>query len=176
MTTGKQTSAGRAWVFGDNIDTDALAPGAYMKHGIEAIAPHCLESIDPAFAASAKPGDVVVAGANFGAGSSREQAAQALKHLGIAAVVARSFAGIFYRNALNLGLVVLVCPDTGRIKAGETIDVDPEAGVITLPDSQATLQCEAIPPHLLEMVRLGGLVPYLKLYLARRAASGTLGS
>lgn len=164
-------AAGRAWLFGDNIDTDALAPGAYMKHGIEAIAPHCLESVDPAFAASVRPGDVVVAGANFGAGSSREQAAQALKHLGIAAVVARSFAGIFYRNALNLGLVVVACPDSDKIHAGEAIEVDPEAGVITLSGRSTSLRCEAIPPHLLQMVRMGGLLPYLEQYLAQRDAA-----
>jgi len=174
-TTPQTGTAGRAWFFGDNIDTDALAPGAYMKHGIEAIAPHCLESIDPTFAASARPGDVLVAGANFGAGSSREQAAQALKQLGIAAVVARSFAGIFYRNALNLGLVVVVCSDADKIRAGEAIAVDPEAGIITLPDSGTSLRCEAIPPHLLEMVRMGGLLPYLERYLAQRGTPPTAG-
>ncbi|MGH8680446.1 MAG: 3-isopropylmalate dehydratase, partial [Burkholderiales bacterium] len=88
--------SGRAWVLGDNVDTDALAPGKYMKFGIEEIAKHCLEAVDPGFAAGVRPGDVVVGGRNFGAGSSREQAPQALKHLGVAALVAESFAGLFH--------------------------------------------------------------------------------
>jgi len=97
-------NGGRAWVFGDNVDTDVLAPGQYMKLGIEEIARHCLESVDPAFAGSVQAGDVVVGRRNFGTGSSREQAPQALKQLGVAALVAESFAGLFYRNAINLGL------------------------------------------------------------------------
>jgi 3-isopropylmalate/(R)-2-methylmalate dehydratase small subunit len=99
---------GRAWVLGDDIDTDQLAPGPYMKSPIAELARHCLEAADPRFAAEVRPGDVVVAGRNFGIGSSREQAAKALLTLGVAAVVARSFGGIFRRNAINLGLPALV--------------------------------------------------------------------
>jgi 3-isopropylmalate dehydratase small subunit len=109
----------KAWVFGDNVDTDVLAPGRYMKLPIEEIAKHCLEAIDSSFAASVQPGDIVVAGRNFGAGSSREQAPAALRHLGVAALVAESFAGLFYRNALNLGLLALVCAGAKRIRPGE---------------------------------------------------------
>ena len=98
----------QAWVFGDNIDTDVLAPGRYMSGSIETLAAHCLEAVNPNFAPNAKQGDVVIAGRNFGVGSSREQAAECLTKLGIKAVVAQSFAGIFYRNAINLGLPVLV--------------------------------------------------------------------
>ena len=97
----------RIWRFGDGIDTDAMAPGEYMKLPIEQIAEHCMEVVRPEFAAAVRPGDVVVAGANFGIGSSREQAPQALVALGVAGVVAASFAGLFYRNAINLGLPVL---------------------------------------------------------------------
>jgi 3-isopropylmalate/(R)-2-methylmalate dehydratase small subunit len=158
----------RAWVFGDDIDTDVLAPGRYMKFGIEEIAKHCLEAVDPSFAASVRPGDVVVAGRNFGAGSSREQAAAALKTLGVAAVIAHSFAGIFYRNALNLGLVVLASPDAGRIRAGDDIAVDPEAGRIENRTRGETLACEPIPGHLMAMVRDGGLLAHLEKRLARR--------
>ena len=111
--------SGRIWKFGDDIDTDVLAPGLYMKGPIGELAKHCLEALDPAFAREARPGDIVVAGRNFGMGSSREQAAMALKALGIAAVLAKSFARIFYRNAMNLALPVLVCPEAGAIKAGE---------------------------------------------------------
>jgi 3-isopropylmalate/(R)-2-methylmalate dehydratase small subunit len=158
----------RAWVFGDDIDTDVLAPGRYMKFGIEEIAKHCLEAVDPSFAASVRPGDVVVAGRNFGAGSSREQAAAALKTLGVAAVIAHSFAGIFYRNALNLGLVVLASPDAGRIRAGDDVAVDPEAGRIENRTRGETLACEPIPGHLMAMVRDGGLLAHLEKRLARR--------
>jgi 3-isopropylmalate/(R)-2-methylmalate dehydratase small subunit len=157
----------RAWTFGDDIDTDALAPGRYMKFGIDEIARHCLEAVDPAFASRVAPGDVVVGGRNFGMGSSREQAAQALKHLGVSAVIAPSFAGIFYRNALNLGLVALVCPDAGRIRAGDEIEFDPEAGRIENRTRGETLACESIPDHLMAMVRDGGLVAHLEKRLKR---------
>jgi 3-isopropylmalate/(R)-2-methylmalate dehydratase small subunit len=158
---------GRAWVFGDNIDTDALAPGKYMKFGIEEIAKHCLEAVDPAFASGVGPGDIVVGGRNFGLGSSREQAAAALRQLGVAAVVATSFAGLFYRNALNLGLAVLTCPDVSRIRPGDTMRIDAEAGRIENETSGETLECEPIPRHLMEMVRDGGLLPHLEKRLAR---------
>ena len=92
----------RIWLFGDNIDTDQMAPGQHMRGGIEALAAHCLEGVRPEFASAVQPGDIVIGGRNFGVGSSREQAAEALKHLGVSSVIALSFAGIFYRNALNL--------------------------------------------------------------------------
>jgi 3-isopropylmalate/(R)-2-methylmalate dehydratase small subunit len=156
----------RAWVFGDDIDTDVLAPGRYMKLAIEEIARHCLEAIDPSFAANVRPGDVVVGGRNFGAGSSREQAAGALKALGVAAVIAPSFAGIFYRNALNLGLVALACAEAGRIRAGDAIAFDAEAGRIENRTRGETLACEPIPAHLMAMVRDGGLLAHLEKRLA----------
>jgi 3-isopropylmalate/(R)-2-methylmalate dehydratase small subunit len=162
---------GKAWIFGDNVDTDSLAPGKYMKFGIEEIAKHCLESVDPAFAGSVGPGDVVVGGRNFGLGSSREQAAAALRHLGVAAVVATSFAGLFYRNALNVGLAVLACSDASRIRAGDAVRIDAEAGRIENDTTGESLECEPIPPHLMEMVRDGGLLPHLEKRLAR-ARSG----
>jgi len=151
----------RAWVFRDNIDTDVLAPGAYMKFGIDEIARHCMEAIDPEFAARVRPGDVVVGGRNFGMGSSREQAPQALKHLGVAAVIAPSFGGIFYRNALNLGLVVLECGDSGRIRAGDDVEFDAQRGRIADRSTGEELSCVPIPDHLLDMVRAGGLMPFL---------------
>jgi len=162
---------GTAWVFGDNVDTDALAPGKYMKFGIEEIAKHCLESVDPAFASGVGPGDVVVGGRNFGLGSSREQAAAALRQLGVAAVVATSFAGLFYRNALNLGLAVLVCPEALRIRAGDRVRIDAEAGRIENETSGETLACEPIPPHLMELVRDGGLLPHLEKRLRQTRAA-----
>ena len=108
----------RAWVFGDDISTDAIAPGRYMKSDIAEMAKHCLETVDPEFAKSVRFGDVLVAGRNFGVGSSREQAPAALKHLGIAALVAESFAGLFFRNSLNLGLPALGYGLSDQLPAG----------------------------------------------------------
>jgi 3-isopropylmalate/(R)-2-methylmalate dehydratase small subunit len=152
---------GRAWVLGDDIDTDLLAPGHAMRLPLEELSSHCLEAIVPGFAASVQRGDVLVAGAGFGMGSSREQAAQALLHLGVAAVLARSIARIFYRNALNLGLPVLVFPDAGRIRDGERLRVDPAGGLVHNVSTGIEYRCEPIPEFLLAMVRDGGLMPHL---------------
>ena len=163
---------GRAFVFGDSVNTDALAPGSYMKHPIATIASHCLESVDPGFASTVRPGDVVVAGKGFGIGSSREQAAEALKHLGVAAVLARSFGGIFYRNALNLGLSVLVCENVDEISAGDLVLVDAATGVIDNSTRGTRLSAAPLPPFLLAMIADGGLVPHLeKRFADRRAAA-----
>jgi 3-isopropylmalate/(R)-2-methylmalate dehydratase small subunit len=159
--------SGRVWIVGDDVDTDAIAPGAWMKSGIDVLAQHCLESLLPAFAREVRPGDVLVSGRNFGAGSSREQAPQALRHLGIAALVAPSYAGLFYRNALNLGLPALVCAAAGTIRPGDRLRIDPAAGRIEIAGSGAVLSCEPIPPHLLEMLDDGGLLPHLEKRLAR---------
>ena len=164
-------TSGRAWIFGDNIDTDVLAPGKYMKSGIDELARHCLEAVEPGFAASVQAGDVVVGRRNFGTGSSREQAPQSLKHLGIAALVAESFAGLFYRNAINLGLPAVVCADAQRIRAGDRVRVDPQAGRIENISTGETLACEPIPAHLMQMLNDGGLVPHLEKRLARQKES-----
>ncbi len=163
--------SGRAWVFGDNLQTDMLAPGQYMKFGIEEMARHCLELVEPRFATDVRPGDVVVGGRNFGAGSSREQAPQALRHLGVAAVIAPSFAGLFYRNSLNLGLPALVCADAQKIRAGDSVRADPETGRIENLTTGEAIACEPIPPHLICMVRDGGLMPHLEKRLARERSA-----
>ena len=154
-------SLGRAWVLPADVDTDQLAPGATMKHGLDVTAQHCLEVLRPEFARTVRRGDVVVAGANFGIGSSREQAASVLVHLGVAAVVAPAFAGLYFRNAFNVGLLLLTCPDAQRIGDGELIAVDARAGRVLRADG-STLACEPIPGFLLEMVEAGGLLPQLK--------------
>lgn len=159
---------GRAWVFGDNIDTDVLAPGIYMKGPIAELAKHCLETVNPRFAKEVRPGDVVVAGRNFGMGSSREQAVMALRQLGVAAVLATSFAGIFYRNSINLGLLVLVCADTARIAPGATLAVDAARATVTDITTGAALAVEPLPPHLLAIIRDGGLLPHLEKRLRAR--------
>jgi 3-isopropylmalate/(R)-2-methylmalate dehydratase small subunit len=157
---------GRAFVFGDNVDTDALAPGLYMRGPIETMARHCLESLDATFATSVQPGDFVTGGDNFGMGSSREQAAMVLRQLGVAAVIAPSFAGLFFRNCLNLGLAALECAEAGRIKPGDLLTVDSIAGRIDNQTQGHTYRCSPIPAHLLEMIRDGGLLPHLEKKLA----------
>ena len=161
----------RTWVLGDNVDTDVITPGRYMKLGIEEIAKHCLEPVLPAFSKEARAGDIVVAGRNFGAGSSREQAPQALKQLGVEALIAESFAGLFYRNSLNLGLPALVCPQARRIRDGDTLSIDFSRSTITNARTGESLPFEPIPPHLLEMVRDGGLLPHLEKRLKCRTTS-----
>jgi 3-isopropylmalate/(R)-2-methylmalate dehydratase small subunit len=170
-----QTNHGRAFVFGDGIDTDVLAPGLYMKYPIATIAQHCLESIDPDFVKNVRTGDVVVAGMGFGIGSSREQAPEALKHRGVAAVLARSFGGIFYRNALNLGLPVLVCDAVDGIGAGDLVHVDAATGVIDNQTRGTRLSAKPLPPFLLAMIHDGGLVPHLEKRFAQGRVTGSSG-
>lgn len=161
-------SGGRAWVYGDDIDTDVMAPSAYLMKPEDEVVQHCMEAVDPDFARSVSEGDVFVAGENLGVGSSREQAPQNLYALGIRFVLARSFGRIFYRNALNLGLPALVCAETGRIRTGDEVRVDPVAGRVDNLSTGETLECEPLPPHLVDMIRDGGLIPHLKKKLANK--------
>lgn len=153
---------GRAFVFGDNIDTDVLAPGSLMKLSPEALATHCLEAIDPSFADAVRPGDVLVAGANFGLGSSREQAAVSLKILGIKAVLATSFARIFWRNAINLGLPALVFPQAREIASGDQLALDTASGRIENLTRNRVYETQPLPDHLLRMIADGGLIAHLQ--------------
>ena len=153
---------GRAFALGDDIDTDALAPGSLLKLPPEQLAQHCLEAIDPAFASSVRPGDIVVAGRNFGLGSSREQAAESLRLLGVYAVVAESFARIFYRNAFNMGLLAIICPQSREIADGDKLRIDCAAGVIEDLTQSKRYQVAAVPQQLLQIVDDGGLLPHLK--------------
>ncbi len=159
----------RIWKFGDQIDTDLLAPGRYMKGTIDELAAHCLEAVRPEFAAEVKPGDLVVGGIGFGIGSSREQAAQALKHLGVGAVIATGVARIFYRNAINLGLPVLILPDAIKLPDGAMVMFDLVSGTVKDTQGNVLAQCETLPDFLLQIVRDGGLIPNLKKRLAKTA-------
>ncbi|WP_293662410.1 3-isopropylmalate dehydratase [Rhodoferax sp. OV413] len=162
----------RIWHLGADVDTDALAPGAWMQYGIDVVAQHSLENLLPAFAREVRPGDVIVAGPNFGIGSSREQAAAALVQLGIAAVIAPSYGGLFFRNAFNLGLLLLTCTQAERLQKEERLALDGSGSAIIL-QSGARLDCEPVPDFLLQMARAGGLLPSLKQRLAReRDAAG----
>ncbi len=159
---------GKAWVFGDNIDTDVLAPGLYMKGPLKVLAAHCLEAVDPDFAPNVEVGDVIVGGENFGIGSSREQAVQALQFLGVRTLIAKNFAGIFFRNALNFGVVALSCAEVDKITAGDQLSCDPEQGRITNHTTGETYACDPLPEQLLAMVTDGGLVDHLERRLAKK--------
>jgi 3-isopropylmalate/(R)-2-methylmalate dehydratase small subunit len=161
-------SVHRVWKFGPDIDTDALAPGAYMKLGIEGIAPHCLEAVRPEFAAQVQPGAVIAAGPNFGIGSSREQAVAALVHLGVKAVIAPSFSGLFFRNAFNLGLLLLSTPDAEQLAEAEQVELDLQTLTLRRPSGQQ-LVCQPIPGFLLDMVAAGGLMNQLRQRQGRTA-------
>jgi 3-isopropylmalate/(R)-2-methylmalate dehydratase small subunit len=151
----------RSWKLPADVDTDQLAPGHAMKHGIEVIARHCLEGVRPEFAASVQRGDVIVAGPNFGIGSSREQAASVLVQLGVAAVIAPSYSGLYHRNAFNVGLLLLTCPEADRIADGESVTFDARAGRVLRANSDV-LACKPISPLLLDLVEAGGLMNQLK--------------
>ncbi|MGA1288136.1 MAG: 3-isopropylmalate dehydratase [Rubrivivax sp.] len=156
----------RVWRLGADIDTDQLAPGAYMKLDIDGIAPHCLEGVRADFAAGVRPGDVIAAGPNFGIGSSREQAAGVLVRLGVRAVIAPSFSGLYFRNAFNLGLLLLTCPQAEMLTEGEQVVLDLQALTVTTAEGR-TLPCEPIPGFLLDMVRAGGLMNQLRQRLGK---------
>ena len=159
---------GKAWVFGDDINTDVLAPGLYMKGPLKVLATHCLEAIDPQFAANVQDGDVIVGGENFGIGSSREQAVQVLQFLGVRTLVAKSFAGIFFRNALNFGVIALACNEAGKIKPQDQISADPRRGIISNHTTNETYACDPLPDQLLAMVLDGGLVEHLEKKLTKK--------
>jgi 3-isopropylmalate/(R)-2-methylmalate dehydratase small subunit len=158
---------GKAWKYGDNINTDVLFPGkyTYTVTGRSEIARHALEDLDPTFAANVQPGDVIVGGRNFGCGSSREQAATCLVYNGVSAVIAGSFSRIFYRNALNNGLLALVCPEAATaVQPGEPVTIDTERHVIRCAAGEF-----AFPPlsaSVMGIVAAGGLVEYVKRKLA----------
>lgn len=161
---------GGAWVFGDNVDTGYIMPAAYASLPDEELGAHAMEGIDPDFSKSVKPGDVIVGGRNFGCGSSRETAPRGIKRAGVGAVIALTFARNFFRNSLCIGLPVLICPEAGSIAQGARLRVDPIAGRVENLAKGEILQAEPLPGHIMEMVRAGGLVPYLKRTM-RPAAS-----
>lgn len=154
----------KAWVFGNNISTDLIIPGRYLVERIpEELAKHAMEGADPDFAGKVQSGDVVVAGKNFGCGSSREHAPIALRASGVSAIVAESFARIFYRNAINQGVPPLICKDVRReFDSGDEVEVDVEAGSIRNLSSGAVFETEPLPPHILDIIGSGGLIQYLK--------------
>jgi 3-isopropylmalate/(R)-2-methylmalate dehydratase small subunit len=157
--------------YGANVDTDAIIPARYlnMTDPLE-LAKHCMEDIDPDFAASVQAGDVIVATTNFGCGSSREHAPLCIKAAGVSCVIAKSFARIFYRNAINIGLPILECDEAvDGTDAGDELEVDLESGGIRNLTKATTYQAKPYPPFMLELMRAGGLVQYTKERLAGKA-------
>jgi len=153
---------GRAWLFGADISTDMLSPGQYVHHPMEERLKHVLESARPEFAGEVRPGDIVVAGPNFGCGSSRESAPQHLKDLGVAAVVADSLARIFSRNAIAIGLVAVACPSISEVvKDGDIVEVDVISGKVSVPERGISLDADRIPEPMLDVLRHGGIEPLL---------------
>lgn len=159
---------GRVWKYGAHVDTDGIIPARHLtSFDPEALRRHCLEDLDPGFAAAVRPGDIVAALENFGCGSSREHAALALKAAGVHCIIAVSFARIFYRNAINIGLPVLECPVLAeRAATGDFIGVDLAQGELW--HNGELHQAEAYPSFMRELIAAGGLVPYLKRQLEGR--------
>jgi 3-isopropylmalate/(R)-2-methylmalate dehydratase small subunit len=155
---------GAAFVYGANIDTDQIYPGGYLDlTDPELVAQHAMERVDPDFVKEVKPGDLIVAGANFGCGSSREHAAVTLKASGIAAVLADSFARIFYRNAINLGLPLLVCPGIANlVKRGDRLSVDLAAGAVINRSTGATVTAEPLSAYVMTILESGGVKPMIR--------------
>ena len=155
---------GRVIKYGDNIDTDVIIPARYLNTSLpEELAKHCMEDIDKDFVNKVQNGDIMVGGANFGCGSSREHAPIAIKASGISCVIAESFARIFFRNSINIGLPILECPEASKdIEPGDTVEVNFDSGVITNKTKNRTYQAAAFPPFMQELINAGGLVKYIK--------------
>jgi len=160
---------GRVWRFGDNIDTDAIIPARYLNTSDpKELAAHVMEDADKDFPKKVKEGDIIVAGKNFGCGSSREHAPIAIKAAGIKAVVAESFARIFYRNAFNIGLPIFESPEVSKkIKEGDTIEIDAGSGLIKNLTTNEQLKAEPIPEFMQELITAGGLVEWAKRRIKR---------
>ena len=150
--------------YGDHVDTDVIIPARHLNtQNHKELASHCMEDIDKDFIHKVKEGDIMVAGVNFGCGSSREHAPIAIKASGISCVIAANFARIFYRNAINIGLAILECPAASAgIQAGDQVSVDFDTGVITNVTKNETYQAEPFPPFIRDIMEKGGLLPYLK--------------
>ncbi len=159
---------GRAWKFGDDIDTDAIIPARYLvSTDPQFLAAHCMEDADPEFPGKVKPGDIIVAGKNFGCGSSREHAPVAIKGAQISCVIAQSFARIFYRNAFNMGLPILESPEAAAaIATGDEIEVDLDQGRIINNSRRQTYTAQQVPPFMQQLLEAGGLMNYVRRQVA----------
>ena len=159
---------GRVFKYGDSVDTDVIIPARYCtSYHAEDLAPHCLEDLDPTFAGRVNQGDILVTGENFGCGSSRENAPIAIKGAGASCVIAKSFARIFFRNSINIGLPILIAPDAvDGIEDGDRVEVNPATGKISNLSRGGSWQAAAFPPEIQEIIDMGGLVGYVRNRLA----------
>jgi len=166
MTKGSTETKlrGRVWKYGDNVDTDAIIPARYLNVSTpEELAVHCMEDIDLGFASQVQRGDIIVGGTNFGCGSSREHAPLAIKGAGVSCVIAASFARIFYRNAINIGLPILECQEAVEgTESGQILEVNLSKGQIVNLNTGQTFRAEPYPPFLMDLVEAGGLIPYTR--------------
>jgi 3-isopropylmalate/(R)-2-methylmalate dehydratase small subunit len=155
---------GKVWKYGDNVDTDVIIPARYLNiSSTKELARHCMEDLDPGFAEAVRDGDVIVAGENFGCGSSREHAPLAIKGAGVSCVVARSFARIFYRNAINVGLPILEAPAAADgSESGHQLEIDLQKGEIRNLTTGQAFPSEPYPQFMMEIIEAGGLVPYTR--------------
>ncbi len=154
---------GRVFKYGDNVDTDVIIPARYLNSSDPAeLAKHCMEDIDKDFVNKVNKGDLIVADKNFGCGSSREHAPIAIKAAGVSCVIAETFARIFYRNAINIGLPIIECPEASKaIQAGDQVDIDFNTGVITDQTTGQSFQGQAFPPFMQKIISEGGLINYI---------------
>ena len=154
---------GTVFKYGDNVDTDVIIPARYLKATKgEELAKHCMEDIDKDFIHNVQKGDMIVANKNFGCGSSREHAPLAIKCAGVSCVIAETFARIFYRNAINIGLPIIECPKAAKsIEAGDVVEIDFDSGIITNKTKNETYQGQAFPPFMQKIIEAGGLVNYI---------------
>jgi len=159
------STTGTIHLYGAHIDTDVILPGKYLNlYTPEDLGPHCMEGIDPSFIHRVQAGDVIIAGVNFGTGSSREHAPIAIKAVGISCIIATNFARIFYRNAINIGLPVFECPEiVAAVKNGDKIEADIFTGVFTV--NGATFRAKPFPPYIQGIINAGGLVPFVNRQL-----------
>lgn len=163
----QKTIIGQVIVLGDNIDTDQIYPGRYLELvDPKEIGRHCLAGVDPEIAPNFKPGGIVVAGKNFGCGSSREHAAIALINMGASLVIAESFARIFFRNAINLGLPLVICQGISqKVKASQTLEVDLDQGTVKIQETGEVLACERLGEHAAKILAAGGIKPLFRAQL-----------
>lgn len=158
-----ENAKGKVYKYGDNVDTDVIIPARYLNSSDPAeLATHCMEDIDKDFVNKVQKGDIIVATKNFGCGSSREHAPIAIKASGVSCVIAETFARIFYRNAINIGLPIIECPEAAKeISAGDEVEVDFDSGIITDVTTGKTFQGQAFPEFMQKIIDLGGLVNYI---------------
>ena len=163
-----QQIKGRAHCFGDNINTDLISPAQFMELSKEEIAAHVMVGADPEFPKKVKPGDIIVAGKNFGCGSSRETAPLAIKDCGVSLVIAEFFARIFYRNCINIGLPALIAPDVSGVSSGDCLEVNLAEGKVFNLTTGKTFSCPPIPESIMALLSVGGLLPQLEMKLKQQ--------